>query len=53
MERVLANILLPRQVGLGQLVVDEAGNTTLEEHGHYKVASEMYPVSSHKLSNPS
>ncbi|KAI3328552.1 cytochrome P450 [Ustulina deusta] len=41
------------KVGLGQLVVDEAGNTTLEEHGHYKVASEMYPVSSHKLSNPS
>ncbi|KAI1074368.1 cytochrome P450 [Whalleya microplaca] len=32
------------KVGLGELILDEAGNPILDDRGYFKVASEMYPT---------
>lgn len=33
------------KVGVGELSLDDAGKPILDTKGHFKVASEMYPVS--------
>ena len=33
------------KVGRGALILDNAGNPTIDEHGQYSVSSEMYMVS--------